>query len=314
MFRKRSGRSESSGSFIEPLESRRLLSHSVFATRLQEFTTAESGTFGEQLTSTFTAKLTAAGLPLRTATINFEFNGSSVATGVTGRSGYAAVEFNEFYLGKYPISALFAGATRYVKSTSGMLTTTITPPKSFNSLADGTEWATVTAGTGASTLQENGAFTADYAGYLQSNGEVFDSSFQDGQQLQDTDSSSGLIVGFAEGIEGMKVGETRVILIPSADGYGATGNGSVPANADLVFIVHMDAARVNGAALTAEHTLRWRVAANQNRKKKRGSRFDSAASLCLECLSERYRDPLLASAESSAAAAGTGGAAVVGIR
>jgi hypothetical protein len=246
MFRKRSGRSESSGSFVEPLESRRLLSHSVFATRLQEFTTAESGAFGQQLTTTFTAKLTAAGLPLRTATIDFVFNGSTVATGVTGRSGYASVSFNEFFLGTYPISAGFAGATRYVKSTSGTLTTTISSPKSFTKLADGTEWATVTAGSG-SALQANGAFTADYAGYLQSNGDVFDSSFDDGQQLSGTDAGintgGSLIVGFAEGIQGMKVGETRVILIPSAEGYGSGGSSGagVPANADLVFIVHLDA-------------------------------------------------------------------------
>jgi hypothetical protein len=238
---KNRSRGEVSPSFIEPLEERRLLSHSVFATRLLEYSTAQSGAFGTQLSSVYTAKLTAAGLPLRTATISFEYNGSVIGTAETGRSGYAAVSLNEFYPGTYPISASFAGAERYVKSGSGALSVTVTAPTGFTTLNDGTEYATVTDGTGSSTLVSGHNFTANYAGYLASNGEVFDSTLNDGgSPLSDTDDSNHLIVGFAEGIVGMKVGETRVLLIPSAEGYGSQGQGSIPANADLVFIVHLD--------------------------------------------------------------------------
>ena len=46
----------------------------------------------------------------------------------------------------------------------------------------------------------------------------------------------GVIVGFDEGVTGMKVGGKRTVLIPSSMGYGANGNPpSIPPNAGLVF-------------------------------------------------------------------------------
>jgi FKBP-type peptidyl-prolyl cis-trans isomerase FkpA len=55
---------------------------------------------------------------------------------------------------------------------------------------------------------------------------------------------SGTIVGFAEGVKGMKVGGKRTVVIPSVLGYGSAGassNGQViiPPNTDLVFDIEL---------------------------------------------------------------------------
>ena len=37
----------------------------------------------------------------------------------------------------------------------------------------------------------------------------------------------------------MKEGGRRIIIVPYADGYGDAGQGSIPAKADLVFVVDL---------------------------------------------------------------------------
>jgi FKBP-type peptidyl-prolyl cis-trans isomerase FkpA len=49
------------------------------------------------------------------------------------------------------------------------------------------------------------------------------------------------IAGFDQGVTGMQVGGKRTLLIPSSLGYGASGKGSIPANAGLVFDVALTA-------------------------------------------------------------------------
>jgi FKBP-type peptidyl-prolyl cis-trans isomerase FkpA len=46
-----------------------------------------------------------------------------------------------------------------------------------------------------------------------------------------------VIVGWDQGIVGMKVDGQRNLIIPSTMAYGATGKGSIPANAALVYDV-----------------------------------------------------------------------------
>lgn len=43
------------------------------------------------------------------------------------------------------------------------------------------------------------------------------------------------IVGFDQGVTGMKVGGKRTVIIPASLGYGAAGSSRVPANSGLVF-------------------------------------------------------------------------------
>jgi FKBP-type peptidyl-prolyl cis-trans isomerase FkpA len=71
-------------------------------------------------------------------------------------------------------------------------------------------------------------------------GRKFDSSKDRGTPFSFGLGASEVIRGWDEGVAGMKVGGTRVLLIPAALGYGARGAGGViPPNATLVFEVEL---------------------------------------------------------------------------
>lgn len=73
----------------------------------------------------------------------------------------------------------------------------------------------------------------NYVGYLAATGAVFDQGMRSALPI------SGVIPGFAEGLQMMaKMGVAR-FCIPAAMGYGAEGSGPIPANADLVFQVEL---------------------------------------------------------------------------
>lgn len=96
-----------------------------------------------------------------------------------------------------------------------------------------------------------------YAGFLE-NGMLFDSSikaveesygkFNEQKQLQNgyqpfpfvVGSKTGLIPGFIEGLEKMKVGDKAVLFIPSNLAYGEQGAGAIiPPNANIIFEIEM---------------------------------------------------------------------------
>ena len=79
--------------------------------------------------------------------------------------------------------------------------------------------------------------TVDYEGTLE-NGTVFDSG--DGV----TFALDEVIPGFQTGIAGMRVGETKTLVIPPEAGYGAAGAPpDIPPNATLTFVVTLQAVR-----------------------------------------------------------------------
>jgi FKBP-type peptidyl-prolyl cis-trans isomerase len=80
-----------------------------------------------------------------------------------------------------------------------------------------------------------------YTGWLASNGQKFDSSYDHGgQPFALTLGQHQVIPGWEEGLIGMKPGGTRRILIPPALGYGAQGSPpAIPANSTLIFDVTM---------------------------------------------------------------------------
>ena len=69
-------------------------------------------------------------------------------------------------------------------------------------------------------------------------GRKFDSSKDRGQPFRFALGAGQVIGGWDEGVQGMKIGGTRVLVIPANLGYGARGAGGViPPNATLVFEV-----------------------------------------------------------------------------
>jgi peptidylprolyl isomerase len=95
--------------------------------------------------------------------------------------------------------------------------------------------AVVVEGSG-DVVKKDQSVVVHYTGYLW-DGTVFDSSWNSGQPTTFVVSEKNVIPGFVKTLEGAKVGSQVIAIIPADQAYGATGNGSVPPNATLVFIV-----------------------------------------------------------------------------
>ena len=85
--------------------------------------------------------------------------------------------------------------------------------------------------------------TVHYTGWLWNDGvqgAKFDSSKDRNDPFQFSLGAGMVIRGWDEGVAGMKIGGTRVLIIPASLGYGARGAGGViPPNATLKFEVEL---------------------------------------------------------------------------
>lgn len=109
-----------------------------------------------------------------------------------------------------------------------------------------TELVKVTLQEGSSSApiaQKGDTVTVHYTGWLQENGaqgKKFDSSVDRGQAFSFPLGAGYVIKGWDMGVEGMRVGEKRRLVIPAHLGYGARGAGAIiPGNATLIFDVEL---------------------------------------------------------------------------
>lgn len=78
-----------------------------------------------------------------------------------------------------------------------------------------------------------------YLGTLE-NGAKFDSSFDRNQPLDFVLGAGGVIKGWDEGVQGMRVGSKRRLIVPASLGYGTNGfPPTIPPNATLIFTVQV---------------------------------------------------------------------------
>ena len=109
-------------------------------------------------------------------------------------------------------------------------------PKHRLIVKDNMKIEVTTEGTGEAIINNQTAIV-EYVGKL-TDGTIFDASKKHGQPFGFILGTGQVIKGWDEGVLGMKVGETRILTIPSDLAYGPAGiPGVIPPNATLIFEV-----------------------------------------------------------------------------
>jgi FKBP-type peptidyl-prolyl cis-trans isomerase len=110
-------------------------------------------------------------------------------------------------------------------------------------LVDGLKYTDTKVGDGA-VAEKGHTVSVNYTGWIYKNGQKgaqFDTSYDRGKPLVFRLGTHAVIPGWDEGIDGMKEGGQRTLIIPPELAYGSKGAGGViPANATLIFEVKLE--------------------------------------------------------------------------
>jgi peptidylprolyl isomerase len=94
-------------------------------------------------------------------------------------------------------------------------------------------------GTGA-TAKAGNQVTVHYVGVSKLNGRQFDASWDRGEPFTFQLGAGGVIQGWDQGVEGMKVGGRRMLVIPPDMAYGAQGSPpTIGPDETLVFVIDL---------------------------------------------------------------------------
>jgi FKBP-type peptidyl-prolyl cis-trans isomerase FkpA len=109
--------------------------------------------------------------------------------------------------------------------------------------ASGLQYIELTVGEGEEAKAGQNV-SVHYTGWLRNDdgtqGAKFDSSKDRNDPFEFALGAGMVIRGWDEGVQGMKVGGVRQLIIPAELGYGARGaGGAIPPNATLIFDVEL---------------------------------------------------------------------------
>jgi peptidylprolyl isomerase len=93
-------------------------------------------------------------------------------------------------------------------------------------------------GTGA-TAKAGDEVTVQYVGVDYKTGKQFDASWDRGEPFTFTLGAGEVIPGWDQGVEGMKVGGRRELIIPPELAYGPQQVGTIAPNSTLVFVIDL---------------------------------------------------------------------------
>ena len=97
----------------------------------------------------------------------------------------------------------------------------------------------ITEGDGAEATSGS-TVSVHYVGVAHSSGEEFDASYNRGAPLEFRLGVGQVIQGWDQGVEGMKVGGRRQLVIPPHLGYGDRGaGGAIKPGETLIFVVDL---------------------------------------------------------------------------
>ncbi|MCA9662586.1 MAG: FKBP-type peptidyl-prolyl cis-trans isomerase, partial [Myxococcales bacterium] len=92
-------------------------------------------------------------------------------------------------------------------------------------------------GDGAEAVK-GASVVVHYTGYL-TDGTVFDTSLKRGRPFPFELGAGRVIKGWDFGVEGMKAGGKRRLIIPAEMGYGPRAAGKIPPNSTLIFTLDL---------------------------------------------------------------------------
>lgn len=130
-------------------------------------------------------------------------------------------------------------ANAYAQATLQAIASMVKPmtftgvPTDTVKLDSGLQYKDIVVGTGQETKTGN-LVSVHYTGWL-TDGTKFDSSVDRGQPFDFSIGAGNVIKGWDDGVVGMRIGGSRILVIPPNMAYGPQEQGSIPANATLVF-------------------------------------------------------------------------------